>query len=307
MKPVFLMCLGLCILCVTPGVSLEQSCSGTLIKMPDGNYTLVSLNANMEVDPNVGARIVSLKFGGFEFLTGPEIMKGGYGSTFWPSPQSRWTWPPPVVLDSQPYSATSTGDTVRLVSGKDELTGLQVEKEFFPGKGGRFSLLYTMTNTTDSVIKAAPWEITRVHTGGLLFFPIGDNPLGKKYFDPAPVSVVDGIAWYEVGKSRPSNNLLTTADGTEGWAAYAIGGKLFVKKFPRVAREDIAPGEGSVLFYVSKEADYIEFEIQGKYGSLKPGERSTWHVEWIVANIPANIKAVPRDSSLVDFAREIIK
>lgn len=307
MRPVFILCLTFCNLCITAIVVRAQSGSGPVMRTVDGDYTLVSGNACLKVDPRAGARVISLSLGGFEFLTGPEIMKGSYGSTFWPSPQSRWTWPPPEVLDSQPYTATAGGDTVRLVSGEDPRTGLRVEKEFFPGKGGRFCLSYTMTNITDSVMNQAPWEITRVRKGGLLFFPVGDNPLGKKYFDPAPVSVVDGIAWYEDGERRPSNNLLTTAEGTDGWAAYAVDGKLFVKKFPKVARQDIAPGEGEILFYVSKEADYIEFEIQGKYQSLRPGERSAWRVEWIVVAIPGNIKVVNGSPLLVNFVREIVK
>lgn len=307
MKLVFLVTMSFCILSVTTGASLAQSARSPVSRMLNGTYTIASGNANLGFDPHVGARIVSLEFDGFEFLTGSEIMKGSYGSTFWPSPQSSWVWPPPEVLDSRPYSFAAEGDTLRLVSGKDERTGLQVEKEFSAGKGGRFNLQYIMINITDSVIEEAPWEITRVRKGGLLFFPVGDSSPGKKYFDPAPVSVIDGVAWYKDGGRRPSSNLLTTANGTEGWAAYALDGKLFLKKFPDVATEDVAPGEGEILFYVSKEADYVEFEIQGKYKSLKPGELSTWRVEWIVVDIPRNIRVVSGNSLLVDFAREVVK
>lgn len=276
-------------------------------KIADGKYTLTSGNAKLSVDPQAGARIVSLTLDGFEFLTGPEVMKGSYGSTFWPSPQSEWTWPPPEVLDGRPFSAAGKGDTVMLVSGRDERTGLQVEKAFAAGKRGSFNILYTMVNATDTAKKEAPWEITRVRKDGLFFFPVGSNPLGKKYFHPVPLSVVDGVAWYNDGAGRPSNNLLTTAVGTEGWAAFAIDGKLFLKKFPNVDRKDIAPGEGDVILYVSKEADYVEFEIQGKYASLGPGERTTWPVEWIVVDIPKNIDVVSGNSLLVDFARKIVR
>ncbi len=307
MRTVFQLRMTLVMLCVASVVACAQPACVPVDKMPEGKYTLASGDARLSIDPQVGGRILSLTLNGFEFLTGPEVMKESYGSTFWPSPQSHWNWPPPEVLDSGPYSASVKDDTLFLVSGKDNRTGLQVEKEFFAGKRGRFNIRYAMTNITDSVVEAAPWEISRVRKDGVFFFPVGNNPLGKKYFDPVPVSVEDGIAWYADGEKRPSGNLLTTAVGTEGWAAFAINGKLFLKKFPTVARANIAPGEGDIILYVSKEADYVEFEIQGEYEPLKPGERLSWTVGWIVVDIPDNIDAVIGNPLLVDFAREIVR
>jgi hypothetical protein len=275
--------------------------------MNDGEYVLRSGKLTMEVNPLVGARIVSLKFDGYEFLTGRDIMEGNYGSTFWPSPQSSWGWPPPPVLDSDPYTASAGGDTATFVSWKDSGTGLQVVKKFFPAEMGRMNLSYTMLNVTDSVINVAPWEITRVHIGGLLFFPIGINPLGRKSFDPAPVKVVDGVAWYRDPMKRPEKNLLTTADGTEGWVAYAIHGKIFVKKFHNVPMDSVAPGEGEIAVYVSKEADYLELEIQGEYQPIDPGARTAWKVQWIARNIPKNISVHAGSGDLVKYVRKLVR
>ncbi len=280
---------------------------GKIIAMNDGDYVLNSGKLKMRVNPRVGARVVSLELGGFEFLTGRDIMEGNYGSTFWPSPQSAWGWPPPSVLDSDPYSASVSGDTATFVSWKDARTGLQVVKRFSAGEDGRMELSYTIINVTDSVLKVAPWEITRVHKGGLLFFHVGDNPLGRKSFDPAPVKVSDGVAWYKDPVKRPDENLLATADVTEGWAAYAVEGKLFVKKFRNVPRDSIAPGEGEIAFYVSREADYVEFEIQGAYQAIRPGAHSTWNVQWIARNIPGNIPARAGSHDLVEYVKRLVR
>lgn len=287
--------------------SLGQPRKERIRLLGNGDYSIVSGNVSITVDQLTGARILSLKLGSYEFLTGPEVMRGNYGSTFWPSPQADWSWPPPAVLDSDPYTATSDNDTVTFVSGKDKRTGLQVTKEFFPGNDGQINLVYSMKNITDSVRRVAPWEITRVRKGGLLFFPVGDNPTGRKSFDAAPVKVVDGIAWYKDAGKRPSKNLLTTADGTEGWAAYVVGGKMFIKHFPNVVRSEIAPGEGEIAFYVSSVADYVEFEIQGKYQSLPPGGHSSWHVEWMVVDVPRQTEIDIGSPSLVEFARDLVK
>lgn len=295
---VVILCAGL-----APGQKVMRGAT----TMPDGDYKLSSGGLSMTVSPDTGARITSLKQNGCEFLTGPQVMAGNYGSTFWPSPQSSWSWPPPAVIDSDPYSSMLDGDTVTFVSGRDARTGLQVVKKFYPAGVGRFHLQYTMTNISDSVIHAAPWEITRVHKGGLLFFPVGDNALGKKSFDPAPVRVIAGVAWYKDHLKRPDRNLLTTADGTEGWAAYAIDGRLFVKKFPNIPESNVAPGEGEIAFYVSKEANYVEFEIQGAYKSLRPEQSSSWNVEWIVSKIPAGVSVEPGSAGLLEFARGLAR
>lgn len=280
---------------------------GKMTAMNDSDYVLNSGNLKMTINPRVGARIVSLKLDNFEFLTGRDIMEGNYGSTFWPSPQAAWRWPPPSVLDSDPYSASASGDTATFVSWRDMRTGLQVVKRFSAGEKGRMDLSYTMINVTDFVMKVAPWEITRIHKGGFLFFPVGENPLGRKTFDPAPVKVIDGIAWYKDPMERPDENLLTTADGSEGWAAYAIDGKLFVKKFHKVPRDSVAPGEGEVAFYVSKEADYVEFEIQGAYQTIGPGVHSTWNVQWIVGNVPGGTAVDIGNHDLVEYVRRLVE
>ncbi len=284
-----------------------QPHQGKMTVMPDGDYVLTSGKLKMTVNPRAGARIVSLKLGGYEFLTGREVMEGNYGSTLWPSPQSLWGWPPPPVLDSDPCSASASGDTATFVSWKDARTGLQVIKRFSAGKNGRMDLSYTMINVTDSSMKVAPWEITRVHKGGLLFFPVGGNPLGRKSFDPAPVKVIDGIAWYKDSVRRPDENLLTTANGTEGWAAYVIDERLFVKRFRNVPRDSVAPGEGEIAFYVSKEADYVEFEIQGTYQNIDPGAQSQWNVEWMAAEIPGKIAVHAGSPDLVEFVRRLVR
>ena len=82
---------------------------------------------------------------------------------------------------------------------------------------------------------------------------------------------------------------------------------MFIKKFKDINPEKIAPVEGEVMLYVDSRADFVEYEIEGAYETLKPGEKLNWNVKWIGVNIPANIKVEKDDKELVGFVRKIIK
>ncbi len=269
--------------------------------------TIRSGHTTMVVDPLAGGRVVSLRVGAREVLAGKDVHPENYGSTFWPSPQSLWNWPPPAVLDREPYTATEESGGVALVSGSDPVTGLRCVKRVAASTAGRIRLEYTMINAGAKTAAAAPWEITRVRKEGLLFFPLGSGSLRKKQFDPAPARVSDGIVWYQDGPGRPAAHQLSIADGSEGWAAYAVDGVLLVKIFQDTPQEAQAPGEAEVLFYVSAEAGYLEMEVQGRYEKIEPGRESSWRVEWAAETIPGGIAAKAESQELVEFVRSIVR
>jgi hypothetical protein len=285
-----------------------QAQNKSIIISENGSYIINSGNKNMTIDPKEGGRITSFKLGNYEFLTAKSIYPVSYGSTFWPSPQSNWNWPPPLVLDSEPYQAENNGKLIKVTSGKDAATGFQFIKEFSAGKKNRLDITYSIVNITKEVKKVAPWEVTRTHKGGLLFFPIGETFTGKKSFDQALTETINGVVWYKVEKEGQKNKLLNIADGSEGWVAYAIDGKLFIKKFKDIKPAMFAPGEAEISFYISaEEEDFIEIEIQGEYNSIRPGDKSVFKVEWTAADIPSNIKVEKGSKELVEFVRGIIK
>ena len=300
-------------LCITVVSSVCFLLSGAAAQTHEGstttmkNYTVISGNTSLTVQPDAGARIVSFKTGRYEFLTGKEIHADNYGSTFWPSPQTLWNWPPPRVLDSDPYTLENGNGLLRMVSGKDPQTGLQFTKEFTSAQNGKIRITYSMSNAGNAAQKTAPWDISRLHKGGLLFFPLGEGSVGVKHFAPVPADVLDGIVWFQDGKVRPKESELSIANVSEGWAAFAIDGKIFIKKFPGVKPAQQAPGEAVLSIYVSSDADYIEFEIQGPYTALSPGKTFPWNIEWIAVDIPDTIRTVKGNKELVEFVRGIIR
>jgi hypothetical protein len=295
-----------CLFCIFRGSASAQLQNDSILIKGNASYYIISGITNMTIDSKTGGRITSFKSGNYEFLTGKDIHPDNYGSTFWPSPQSIWNWPPPPVLDNEPYQIEDNGKIIKAVSAHDPVTGLQFIKEIL-AENNRVDITYSIVNISQEVRKTAPWEVTRAFKGGLLFFPIGETPVSRKSFEQAPSETIDGIVWYQDAKGRPKNNQLSIADGSEGWVAYAIDGKLLIKKYKDLKPGTFAPGESEISFYISAEADYIEIELQGKYEAINPGEKTVWHVEWIAADIPANIKVEKGSKELAGFVRGIIK
>lgn len=259
-------------------------------------YTVTAGKAVMTVDAREGARIQSLKYLDHELLNqdkGPNA----HGSTFWTSPQADWNWPPVPEHDSEPYTVTVEKNTLIMTSQLSQRFPYRIMKEITTDrKGKHFILTYTVINESNEEHQIAPWEITRVPAGGVVFFDcpvksiVGDKELSfkSKY----------GLTWYEFESNRRYRK--ANADA-KGWMAYANDGLLFVKTFDDLDASQPAPGEAEAQLYVHNGKTYYEIENQGAYTSLKPGESVSITVNWYLQ--PIDIEAVPSR----DLARKVKK
>lgn len=91
------------------------------------------------------------------------------------------------------------------------------------------------------------------------------------------------------------------ADGAGGWLAYALGGVLFMKKFPEVLPASIAPKEGDIEIYPG--SDYPELEVQGAYTHLAAGASIPWTVQWRAVAIPSTVSVNAGSATLLAFAQ----
>src|SRR4051812_24478711 len=66
----------------------------------NGIYSFRIANLTFEVDAKAGGRVSTFKIDDKDFLSGKNINSDNWGSTFWPSPQSAWGWPPLAELDN---------------------------------------------------------------------------------------------------------------------------------------------------------------------------------------------------------------
>ncbi|WP_051359907.1 DUF4380 domain-containing protein [Adhaeribacter aquaticus] len=292
------------------GCTAPKKISPAVPENKDGRYSIKVQNQTLEFDPAIGGRITALKLDEVNFFTDNTVNPGNWGSTFWPSPQSNWGWPPLPELDNKPYTATLVNNTVKMVSQKNPKTGLVITKEFSGDKkAGSFRLKYTLTNQADQAQKVAPWEVSRVRGNGISFYPTGQ---GEKTGGLVSSTLdKNGITWFIYDAAKiPDRNPKLFADGAEGWFAQVNDGYIMVKKFPDMPLASKAPNEGEIEIYTSPAVPgktYVEIEQQGPYVELQPGASTTWEMTWFLRKLPANIQAEAGNQALVDFARKLAK
>lgn len=275
-------------------------------------YELSSLKGqSMGIDPSNGGRITYLTIDGANFLTDSIVNNFNWGSTFWPSPQSDWNWPPPAEWDNKPYTALLENSKIKMEGPADPKTGLAVTKIFSADdKKGLYNLEYVISNHSGAVRKVAPWEVTRVHPGGFSFFPMGMDTLRGGLIPQTRID--NGICWYmyDQKKTPARGDSQIYTDGSEGWFAEVNGDIILIKKFPDIPFGSAAPKEGEVELYANKaipEKSYVEIEHQGAYTELQPGQSFSWTIQWFLRKLPGHIKPTSGNPKLIEYVRELIK
>lgn len=255
-----------------------------------------------EVDPGVGGRVTSFSLGGVNVLSGPDVDANSYGSTFWTSPQSDWGWPPPAEVDQAPYSLRADGDALTLTSAPNAALGVRVTKQFSPDRlRGAIVLKYTIHNLSKARKRYAPWEVSRVHSRGLTFFPTGSLSSG-----PLRMERRGAGTWFAHDPNQLDDvGLKSFAAGTQGYVAHTAHGLLYVKSFAEVVPELQAPGEAEVEVYANNR--YVEVEVQGPYTVIQPGASISWTVRWYLRKLPPNVVASVGSADLLAFAAGVLR
>jgi hypothetical protein len=293
-------------LCLAIGCTAQKTNKDVVPEERGGIYSLTIDNQVLEINPQIGGRITSLKLDGKDFFTGKDVNADYWGSTFWPSPQKVWGGPT-SALDKQPYAVSIVKNVIKMVSKPDPKSGFVFTKEMSANASNRsFTIKYTITNQSAQAQKVAPWEVTRVHPNGLAFYPKGQ---GERWGNIANLAEdIDGITWFAHQKEKiPATHNKFFADGAEGWVAQVNDQIIFVKKFPNISAEKAAPSEAEVEIYTNPDKTYVEIEQQGAYQELQPGASSSWEVTWFLRKLPATIKTQPGSAALVTYVRKLIK
>lgn len=276
-----------------------------VVPTQDGDkYSLTTGDLFFEVDASNGGQVSSFAVSGSELL----YYGGGdnQGSTFWPSPQDPWGWPPSTQLDNDDYATEITNNSIVMQGEKDPASQLSFKKTFTANSTEKSILLeYEILNTRESgSYSVAGWEVTRVPTaGGLSFFPKGDGEVSGNFADYTEES--GGIVWYDADNSDPGGRKFF-CDGSEGWLAHVNkDGYLFVKTFDDVPEGDMAPGEAEVEFWHASPGSYVELENQSEYVSIPAGGTLTYTVKWTAKKLSDEIDATEGSTELVGYVRNI--
>lgn len=268
---------------------------------------------HIEVDPAIGGRVTRLVFDGFELLTGPDVHPDNFGSTYWPSPQSLWGWPPIAALDSAAYEVVAR-EPLTLRSPVAELAGARVvlDKTVIVSEGARGTLVvdldYRLENVGGGVVRVAGWEISRVPPDGLTFYPTGGHELRVVAPHAELLPEYDGgVTFFDHRARTVGANQKLHADGREGFLAHFLrrgaAGTLFLKLFRDTTSVEQAEGEGEVEIFSNEDGRYVEVEVQGPSVALGAGESSHFSVRWVVVDVSSEIAA--SRARLVDLARSL--
>ncbi|HEY7371275.1 MAG TPA: DUF4380 domain-containing protein [Polyangia bacterium] len=270
-----------------------------------GRHVLAWDDVRVEIDAATGARVTALRLGGRELLSGPAADAGNYGSTFWPSPQSAWGWPPVSEIDHGPYRAEVEPAAIVMRGATSPTLGVAVEKRFAADAGrGAVIFDFAIENRGGAPTRLAPWQITRVPPGGLTLFPTGTGS-----FPPSNLAVREalGVTWYAFDAAAVTDHQKLFADGREGWLAHVDGDALLVKTFAIVPRAAQAPGEAQIEIYATPAHTYVEVEAQGAYETIAPGAALAWRVVWLVRRLPPEVPRAVASAPLLDFIRGAVE
>ncbi len=271
--------------------------------MRQENYRIEAGPYALEVSPSTGAHIVEFSLDGRSVVVPREESPLSFGSTFYPSPQSDWKWPPPVEWDAMPWTVAVAGDALHLTSRAATKLGLGATQRIrLDGAKGVAGIDYTINNVGETPRKVAPWQNTRVRPQGLTFFPCSEGALPNSSLRLEPK---DGVIWFRHDPAEFTESKKLFADGHEGWLAHVDGDLIFVKVFPDVPPAEQAPGEAEIEIYVHDSGRFVEVEQQGPYVELGSGHVSSWAVRWIVRKLPPDINTLPERKGLLRFAREL--
>lgn len=271
----------------------------------------------VEFRPSEGGRLASLRHDGVDLVLPPGRVPGYFGDTFWPSPQSRFEWPPPPALDSDPYeivAETPLGLTMR--SAPDPDLGLQVHKTFALSEHG-MAIEFTLANVWTRPQAVAPWQVTRAPREGLIVWAAGDpfddpDRLQKQAEDPgcfylhsASAIPFEGLTTHDQFSSIAVPSVTRTSKfftDARGWLAHVHHSTLFLRVFPDLTPAQAAPRQAEVELFFGIERDYIELENQGAFRTLAAGHSLTYAVEWRISAIDP---ALPTDRVTPELLAEI--
>ncbi|MGC8802671.1 MAG: T9SS type A sorting domain-containing protein [Bacteroidales bacterium] len=288
---------GIC-LCLLLSIG-EKEESQVFPQKSGSNYTFTFGPLFFAVDTNKGGRIVSLKYAGHEllYLQSTQDMNG---STFWPSPQSLWGWPPLPNIDNKTYGGRIIGNKLLLTSKVDPTLHVRVYKSFaLDTTDTTLVINYYLKNEGSAAVSLAPWEITRVPIEGPIVFSLED---GQVTGNLAPQTVeLNSHLWYDQQNTQGSNSKFF-ANG-RGWLAFinANNKLVFLKKFSDIISTSSAPSEAEIEVYTAGDRSYSELENQGQYVAIAPKDSVVYAVRWAVRALPANISITIGDTTLTNF------
>ena len=193
------------------------------------------------------------------------------GDKQWAWPQAQWKWPPPVAIDTGPYSATIRGDRLLLRSPIDSKLKIRAEREIrLAPDGTELTQVYRIVGEgTDQPWGA--WSITQVPAPSRVlahlrsgFSAAATQPLRTESGNtawPAPQRLADD--WIAFSPVYRGGKIHVPADAL----GVIVGETFFLQqRRPHLRDETLPAGEVAQLFAMSQKdlpdlVPYVELEF----------------------------------------------
>jgi len=270
-----------------------------------GSYRLSNAQVELVVTLDVGPRILHFGFAGgpnefAQFLDTPggetaialPVASGEWkmygGHRFWHAPEAN---PRSYAPDNSPLTFEERPGFVRVIQPTEITTGLQKEIDIqLWSDAAHARLTHRLRNHNLWPIEVAPWALSVMAPGGVAILPLpprtlwsDDNLLPTGQLTLWSYTDLSDPRWtlgrqYVLLRQDPQRAEVQKLGlrAPAGWAAYANGGRLFVKTFAYDAQA-VYPDLGSPL-EVFVCAEFLELETLGPLARLEPGA-AVEHVE----------------------------
>lgn len=229
------------------------------------------------------------------------------GHRLWHAPEAK---PRTYCPDNSPIMLEQHGDSVRLIQPIEALTGIQKEIDIqLSPTEAHAEVTHRLRNTNLWSVELAPWALSVMAPGGTAIIPLPPRRPHRESL--LPTSTIALWAYTDMTDPRwhwGRKFVLLTQDpnlespqkagvlATDGWAAYARAGHLFVKSFDYV--EDARYPDLGCSVEAFTNADMLELETLGPLADLDPGA-AVEHIEhWYLfpdVPMPQNDADVERD------------
>jgi hypothetical protein len=283
-------------------------------------YRLANKTIELIVTTDVGPRIIRFGFvgGENEFVEFPGQL-GKTGGQEWRIYGGHRLWHAPEIQprtycpDNDPVKLEQHDGSVRLIQLVESSTGIQKEMaiQLHP-KDASVEVLHRLRNCGPWDIELGPWAISAMAGGGTAIVPLPPRGSHGKHLQPE--SSLSLWKYTNMSDSRWTwgrSFILLRQDPTpgvgqqkvgamtpDGWAAYARGGNLFLKRFQYVVGAKYPDFGASVEVFTNPEI--LEVETLGPLVTLRPGAHVEHSERWFL------FRDVPEPKNDADVEKHVL-
>ncbi|MFZ6026093.1 MAG: hypothetical protein ACOYYS_00140 [Chloroflexota bacterium] len=274
---------------------------------------------DLVITADVGPRVIR-----FGFVDGPNEFKtfaetaGQTGGEQWQAYGGHRLWHAPEIMprtyfpDNFAVKIETIGDCVRVTPPEETVNSIQKQLDIqILGETAQARVTHRLINTGVWPVNLAVWALSVMDAGGVAIIPVPPRGPHTEFLLPThsmtmwAYTDMSDVRWtwgnqfillrQDSGQPWPQKFGMSVP---QGWAAYAHGGRVFVKQAD-YRPGAVYPDNGCSMEFFTN-ADMLEVESLSPMLTLEPGEQAE-HVEtWTL------LKDIPQPDSETDVVANVL-